>query len=210
MGNTNTHTDTPTRSLRERSLLQSLHVVRSHVCHVMHALYTLYHSGAYGIDLGTDIAALLRAVVGLVESHPASAGRVMVRLGMTNPPYMLRHCGSVGEVLRHPQVYEFIHVPIQSGSNDTLRHMVGGCHRWADGWVDASVGWMGGCVCVCVCVCIRCVSTLSRTFMLWWMDSNREVGWGGCVRETDVQGHTRTQVHLSLSLCVCVCLVCRV
>jgi len=91
---------------------------------VMEIWLTSEDTGAYGIDLATDIAALLRAVVGVLEAHPGSAGRVMVRLGMTNPPYMLRHCGSVGEVLRHPQVYEFIHVPIQSGSNDTLRHMV--------------------------------------------------------------------------------------
>jgi threonylcarbamoyladenosine tRNA methylthiotransferase CDKAL1 len=75
--------------------------------------------GAYGIDIGTDIAALLQEIVKEIEKTPD----VMLRLGMTNPPYMLQHIEAVSEVLKHPQVFEFLHVPVQSGSDKVLRDM---------------------------------------------------------------------------------------
>ena len=75
--------------------------------------------GAYGIDLGTDIVALLRAILATIAKAPT----VMLRLGMTNPPYMLQHAREVGAILAHPQVFEFVHVPVQSGSNRVLRGM---------------------------------------------------------------------------------------
>ena len=75
--------------------------------------------GAYGIDLGTDIAQLLDAIITEIEKTPD----VMLRLGMTNPPYMLQHVDAVGKILTHSQVFEFLHVPVQSGSNSVLRDM---------------------------------------------------------------------------------------
>jgi len=75
--------------------------------------------GAYGIDHGTNIVALLEALVSEIELCPD----VMLRLGMTNPPYMLEHAGAVAKILSHPQVFEFLHVPVQSGSNSVLRDM---------------------------------------------------------------------------------------
>lgn len=78
-------------------------------------------TGAYGIDLGTSIASLLRRLAdALAESHPG----VMLKLGMTNPPYMLAHIDAVAEVLQRPNVFEFLHVPVQSGSDNVLRAMV--------------------------------------------------------------------------------------
>ena len=75
--------------------------------------------GAYGIDLGTDIVQLLIAILAVIEKAPD----VMLRLGMTNPPYMLQHGAEVGRILSHPQVFEFLHAPVQSGSNAVLRAM---------------------------------------------------------------------------------------
>jgi threonylcarbamoyladenosine tRNA methylthiotransferase CDKAL1 len=75
--------------------------------------------GAYGIDLGTDIVQLLYAIVSIIEMTPD----VMLRLGMTNPPYMLQHAEQVAKILSHDQVFEFLHVPVQSGSNSVLRDM---------------------------------------------------------------------------------------
>ena len=40
-------------------------------------------SGAYGLDIGTDIVALLEAVLKVIPDG------VMLRMGMTNPPYIL-------------------------------------------------------------------------------------------------------------------------
>lgn len=47
----------------------------------------------------------------------------MLKLGMTNPPYMLAHIDRVAEVLKRPNVFEFLHI-VQSGSDPVLRSMV--------------------------------------------------------------------------------------
>eukprot|EP00928_Gymnodinium_smaydae_P008961 TRINITY_DN13309_c0_g1_i1.p1 TRINITY_DN13309_c0_g1~~TRINITY_DN13309_c0_g1_i1.p1 ORF type:complete len:560 (-),score=136.47 TRINITY_DN13309_c0_g1_i1:375-2054(-) len=75
-------------------------------------------TGAYGIDLGTDIATLLRRV------SDALPQGVMLKLGMTNPPYMLAHIEAVAEVMNRPNVFGFIHIPVQSGSDAVLQAMV--------------------------------------------------------------------------------------
>ena len=41
----------------------------------------------------------------------------MIRLGMTNPPYILAHLDEIAAFLRNPNVFAFIHIPVQSGSN---------------------------------------------------------------------------------------------
>ncbi|KAG1666851.1 hypothetical protein FOA52_009475 [Chlamydomonas sp. UWO 241] len=76
-------------------------------------------TGAYGRDIGTDIGALLSAMVDVLPPD----GRTMLRLGMTNPPYMLQHVEAVAGVMRHPCVFEYLHVPVQSGSDDVLLAM---------------------------------------------------------------------------------------
>lgn len=39
---------------------------------------------------------------------------------MTNPPYILEHLKEIADVLNHPSVYSFLHVPVQSGSDPVL------------------------------------------------------------------------------------------
>lgn len=75
-------------------------------------------TGAYGLDIGSNIAKLLNKVADALPEH------VMLKLGMTNPPYMLAHIQSVAEVLKRPNVFEYLHVPVQSGSDAVLRAMV--------------------------------------------------------------------------------------
>ena len=75
-------------------------------------------TGAWGLDLGSNIAELLDAIANTLEGSA-----IMVRLGMTNPPYMLRHLESIARFLRHPNVFSFLHVPVQSGSNAVLERM---------------------------------------------------------------------------------------
>jgi len=55
----------------------------------------------------------------LVAELPADAS-TMLRIGMTNPPFILEHLKEIAEVLRHPCVYSFLHVPVQSGSDAIL------------------------------------------------------------------------------------------
>ncbi|XP_069549323.1 threonylcarbamoyladenosine tRNA methylthiotransferase isoform X2 [Brachyistius frenatus] len=74
-------------------------------------------TGAYGRDIGTDLPTLLWR---LVEEIPEGA---MLRLGMTNPPYILEHLEAMANILNHPRVYAFLHVPVQSASDSVLMDM---------------------------------------------------------------------------------------
>lgn len=81
-------------------------------------------TGAYGIDLGTNIAVLLKALVNILPNEKEDGtGCVMLRVGMTNPPYILEHLTSIAEVLNHPKVFSFLHIPVQAGSNRVLNGM---------------------------------------------------------------------------------------
>ncbi|KAG8442328.1 hypothetical protein GDO86_011214, partial [Hymenochirus boettgeri] len=74
-------------------------------------------TGAYGRDIGTDLPTLLWM---LVEVIPEGA---MLRLGMTNPPYILEHLEEMAKILNHPRVYAFLHIPVQSASDSVLMEM---------------------------------------------------------------------------------------
>mmetsp|Transcript_15541 Transcript_15541/g.17261 ORF Transcript_15541/g.17261 Transcript_15541/m.17261 type:complete len:562 (+) Transcript_15541:46-1731(+) len=74
-------------------------------------------TGAYGRDIGTNLPALLR---GIIKELPDD---VMLRIGMTNPPFILEHKKAIAEILRHPQVFEFLHIPVQSGNDPVLERM---------------------------------------------------------------------------------------
>ena len=69
-----------------------------------------------GRDIGTNLPSLLKAIV--AELPPDAS--TMLRIGMTNPPFILEHLKEIAEALRHPCVYSFLHVPVQSGSDAVL------------------------------------------------------------------------------------------
>jgi len=74
-------------------------------------------TGAYGRDIGTTLPELLERIVQVIPTG------CMMRLGMTNPPYILDHLQEIAEILKHPRVYSFIHIPVQSGSDSVLQDM---------------------------------------------------------------------------------------
>ncbi|XP_012162155.1 threonylcarbamoyladenosine tRNA methylthiotransferase [Ceratitis capitata] len=74
-------------------------------------------TGAYGRDIGTSLPELLWQLVAVIPEH------CMLRVGMTNPPYILEHLEEIAKVLNHPRVYAFLHVPVQSGSDSVLGDM---------------------------------------------------------------------------------------
>ncbi|KAJ1458288.1 hypothetical protein M885DRAFT_436910 [Pelagophyceae sp. CCMP2097] len=74
-------------------------------------------TGAYGIDLGTSLGALLDRIVPHLS---ASRQGAMLRVGMTNPPFILDQLDAVARALNAPSVYAFMHVPVQSGSDRIL------------------------------------------------------------------------------------------
>jgi len=74
-------------------------------------------TGAYGLDIGTNLPTLLWALVKVIPEG------CMLRVGMTNPPYILNQLDEISKILNHPRVYAFMHVPVQAGSNRTLYEM---------------------------------------------------------------------------------------
>lgn len=74
-------------------------------------------TGTYGRDIGSSLPELLWK---LVEVIPDGC---MLRVGMTNPPYILEHLSEMAKILQHPRVYGFLHVPVQSGSDSVLGEM---------------------------------------------------------------------------------------
>lgn len=74
-------------------------------------------TGAYGRDIGTTLPELLRQMVAVIPRG------CMLRLGMTNPPYILDYLEDMAGILAHPRVYSFLHVPVQSGSDPVLSEM---------------------------------------------------------------------------------------
>lgn len=47
----------------------------------------------------------------------------MLRVGMTNPPYIAKYKKEMAEILNNPRVFSFLHIPVQSGSNNVLELM---------------------------------------------------------------------------------------
>lgn len=74
-------------------------------------------TGAYGRDIGSSLPELLWQIVEVIPEN------CMLRVGMTNPPYILEHLEEIAKVLQHPRVYSFLHVPVQSGSDSVLGDM---------------------------------------------------------------------------------------
>ncbi|GLH02026.1 Threonylcarbamoyladenosine tRNA methylthiotransferase [Gryllus bimaculatus] len=74
-------------------------------------------TGAYGRDIGTSLPELLWQLTDVIPEG------CMMRVGMTNPPYILEHLEEMSKILSHPRVYSFLHVPVQSGSDAVLGDM---------------------------------------------------------------------------------------
>ena len=71
---------------------------------------------SYGRDIGTNLVELLRAI-GSVE------GDFKVRIGMMTPSSAKDILEEMTEVFRDSHIFRFIHLPVQSGSNETLKRM---------------------------------------------------------------------------------------
>ena len=75
-------------------------------------------TGVYGRDIGTNLPNLMVEILKYVPKD------VMIRIGMANPPYILENVNQMIKILNHPNVYSFIHIPLQSGSNAVLDKML--------------------------------------------------------------------------------------
>jgi MiaB/RimO family radical SAM methylthiotransferase len=73
-------------------------------------------NGCYGLDIGTDLPSLINQVSQIPE-------KFKVRVGMMNPMFMPRIRNNLLKSFENDKVFRFLHVPVQSGSNNVLNHM---------------------------------------------------------------------------------------
>lgn len=77
---------------------------------------TSQDTAAYGLDTGPTLPRLLSDLCDLPY-------RFFVRVGMMNPRNALPILDDLIDAYRHPKVYKFLHLPVQSGDDDVLSAM---------------------------------------------------------------------------------------
>ena len=70
----------------------------------------------YGFDTGTNLAELLQKIVEI-------QGEFFVRVGMGNPRHSIKYLDELVSVMKHPKIFKFLHIPLQSGNNEVLKAM---------------------------------------------------------------------------------------
>ena len=71
----------------------------------------------YGFDIGTNLAELTQRILAQVP------GNYRLRLGMGNPRHILQYADALCECFQDERVYKFVHIPVQSGSDNVLKAM---------------------------------------------------------------------------------------
>jgi threonylcarbamoyladenosine tRNA methylthiotransferase CDKAL1 len=92
--------------------------------HIRHALndgvkeiwLTSQDTACYGYDINTNIVELLKKIIELKRDFK-------IRLGMGNPDYLPDYLDELIEVFKDPRIYNFVHIPVQAGSNKVLKDM---------------------------------------------------------------------------------------
>lgn len=77
---------------------------------------TAQDTAAFGRDSGEKLSDLIKEVANL-------DGDFRVRVGMMHPKNILNDVDEIIDAMKHPKVYNFIHLPIQSGSDKVLSDM---------------------------------------------------------------------------------------
>ena len=77
---------------------------------------TAQDTAAFGRDTGEKLSDLIREVANL-------KGDFRVRVGMMHPKNILNDVDEIIDAMKHPKVYDFIHLPVQSGSDKVLSEM---------------------------------------------------------------------------------------
>ncbi|ACX75983.1 radical SAM domain protein [Fibrobacter succinogenes subsp. succinogenes S85] len=71
----------------------------------------------YGFDIGTNLAELTQRILTHVN------GNYRIRLGMGNPRHVLSYQEALLNCFTDDRIYKFIHIPVQSGSENVLKAM---------------------------------------------------------------------------------------
>lgn len=73
-------------------------------------------NGCYGLDIGTTLPELVNKVSEIPHEF-------MIRVGMMNPMYMPKIKMDLVKSFESNKVFKFLHIPVQSGSNQILHEM---------------------------------------------------------------------------------------
>ncbi len=72
--------------------------------------------GAYGVDIGKSLIDLLREILEIDSNF-------YLRLGMMNVEHVKKFLEELIEIYKDDRVFKFLHVPVQSGSDEVLKDM---------------------------------------------------------------------------------------
>jgi threonylcarbamoyladenosine tRNA methylthiotransferase CDKAL1 len=77
---------------------------------------TSQDTGTYRLDIGTNLANLLRDCCEV-------NGKFFIRVGMMNPNHVTSMLSELIDAYGDSKVYKFLHLPVQSGDDEVLRRM---------------------------------------------------------------------------------------
>ena len=77
---------------------------------------TSQDTGCYGFDIKTNLVNLLQELIEI-------PGNFKIRLGMMNPDHLIKFKEDFLEIFANEKIFKFLHIPLQSGSNDVLKNM---------------------------------------------------------------------------------------
>ncbi len=77
---------------------------------------TAQDTTCYGFDINSNLAVLLKKLTDL-------EGEFCIRVGMGHPRYLKNFLNEFIQILKHPKIFKFLHLPIQSGNNQILEAM---------------------------------------------------------------------------------------
>lgn len=77
---------------------------------------TAQDTASYGNDSKFTLSDLLKLLCTI-------EGKYRIRIGMMNPRSVKQQVNDVASIMKYPNIYRFIHLPVQSGDNDMLQLM---------------------------------------------------------------------------------------
>lgn len=77
---------------------------------------TSQDTGSYGVDINTDLPALLQKTVEL-------KGNFKIRIGVMYPDYLSKILEKMIRSYQHEKIFKFLHLAVQSGNDDVLKKM---------------------------------------------------------------------------------------
>lgn len=102
------------RSFSKESIISDVQSAVSSGCREI--LLTAQDTASFGVDSDDSLETLIKQICQV-------KGEFMIRVGMMNPRSLLAQSESVFDAFDHQKVYNFLHLPVQSGDDEILSAM---------------------------------------------------------------------------------------